>query len=59
VATSSDGIPAPDTTTAAEAATSPSTSDATAGDLVASTGPAGGAPSSPSLDGGYNYFSGH
>jgi hypothetical protein len=42
-----DGVPVPDTTMAAEAMASPTTSGAAAGDPTASTGPAAGAPPSP------------
>jgi hypothetical protein len=47
VVVSGDGIPTPNTTMAVEAMTSLATSEAVASDLVASSGPAFGAPSSP------------
>jgi hypothetical protein len=47
VVVGSDGIPASDTTTVAEAATSSAMSEVAAGDHAVLTGPAVGAPSSP------------
>jgi hypothetical protein len=47
MAAGGDEVPAPDTTTAAEAMASPMTCDAAASDRAASTGPTSGAPFSP------------